>query len=119
MFTFSITAFNMRNLKQAEINSTQKRQRDHTIILIAHFHPNRSFPELTLLHHASVAFLTFTISDRRKKLKTSTKYYIKIDLSALGRVAIRFSQSESQSLSRASQFVFFEFQHSSIIIKLF
>ena len=48
-------------------------------------------------------------------MKTSTKYYIKIDLSALGRVAIRSCQSGSQSLSRASQFVFFEFQYSSII----
>ena len=119
MFTFSITAFNMRNLKQAEINSTQKRQRDHTIILIAHFHPNRSIPELTLLHHASVAFLTFTISERRKKIEDINKILYKIDLSALGRVAIRSSQSGSQSLSRASQFVFFEFQYSSIIIKLF
>ena len=77
MFTFSITAFNMRNLKQAEINSTQKRQRDHTIILIAHFHPNRSFPELTLLHHASVAFLTFTISERRKKIEDINKILYK------------------------------------------
>ena len=77
MFTFSITAFNMRNLKQAEINSTQKRQRDHTIILIAHFYPNRSFPELTLLHHASVAFLTFTISERRKKIEDINKILYK------------------------------------------
>ena len=68
MFTFSITAFNIRNLKQAEINSTQK-GRDHTIILIAPFHPNRSFPELTLLHHVSIAFLTFIILERRKKIE--------------------------------------------------
>ena len=58
MFTFSITAFNLRNLKQANINRTQK---GREIILIAHFHPKRSFPELTLLHHVSVAFLTFII----------------------------------------------------------
>ena len=42
---------NIRNPKQAEINSTQKRQRDHANILIVHLHPNRSFPKLTFLHH--------------------------------------------------------------------
>ena len=60
MFTPSITAFDMRNLE---------RQRDHTIILIAHFRPNRSFPELTFLHRVSVAFLTFIISEGRKKIR--------------------------------------------------
>ena len=43
---------------KAEINSKKKKkkkgQRDHTIILIAHFYPNRSFLELVILHHESV-----------------------------------------------------------------
>ena len=41
---------------KAEINSKKKKkgQRDHTIILIARFYPNRSFLELVILHHESV-----------------------------------------------------------------
>ena len=41
---------------KAEITSKKKKkwQRDHTIILIAHFYPNRSFLELVILHHESV-----------------------------------------------------------------
>ena len=58
MFTPSITAFDMRNLK---------RQRDLTIILIAHFHPNRSFPELTFLHRVSVAFFKHSSFQRGEK----------------------------------------------------
>ena len=54
MYIFSVTALNIHNLKQIEINSTQKRQRDHANILIVHLHPNRSFPELTFLHDVSV-----------------------------------------------------------------
>ena len=54
MYIFSVTTLNIRNLKQAEINSTQKRQRDHANILIVHLHPRRSFPELTFLHDAFV-----------------------------------------------------------------
>ena len=79
MFTPSITAFDMRNLK---------RQRDHTIILIAHFRPNRSFPELTFLHRVSVAF--FNIHHFREEKKKLRKYYIKIDLSALGSRCYQF-----------------------------
>ena len=53
MFTFSIIALNIQNRKQTEINSKQKMERDHAIILIAHFHPSRSFSELTFLCHVS------------------------------------------------------------------
>ena len=60
MFTPSITAFDTRNLK---------RQRDHTIILITHFHPNRSFPELTFLHRVSIAFFNIHhFREEKKKL---------------------------------------------------
>ena len=53
MFTFSIIALNIHNRKQTEINSKQKMERDHAIILIAHFHPSRFFSELTFLYHVS------------------------------------------------------------------
>ena len=76
MFTLSITAFNMRNLNQAEISSTQKGTK-RSYRLIAHFHPNRSFPELTLLHHVFVAFLTFIISERKKKIEDIRKILYK------------------------------------------
>ena len=79
MFTPSITAFDTRNLK---------RQSDHTIILITHFHPNRSFPELTFLHRVSVAF--FNIHHFREEKKKLGKYYIKIDLSRLGSRCYQF-----------------------------
>ena len=60
MFTPSVTAFDRCNLK---------RQRDHTIILITHFHPNRSFPELTFLHRVSVAFFNIHhFREEKKKL---------------------------------------------------
>ena len=53
MSIFSIAALNtgIRNRKQAEINSKQKKEErsDHENILIAHFHPNRSFSELTCI----------------------------------------------------------------------
>ena len=54
MYIFSVTALSIHNPKQAEINSTQKRQREHAYILIVHLHLNRSFPELTFLHDVSV-----------------------------------------------------------------
>ena len=54
MYIFSVTTLNIHNPKQAEINSTQKRQRDHANILIVHLHLHRSFPEMTFLHHVSV-----------------------------------------------------------------
>ena len=65
MYIFSVTVLNIHNPKQAEINSTQKRQRDHANILIAHLHLNRSFPELTFLHDVSV----FNIEHVREEKK--------------------------------------------------
>ena len=42
---------------------------NHTIILITHFHPNRSFPELTFLHRVSVAFFNIHhFREEKKKL---------------------------------------------------
>ena len=66
VYIFSVTALNIHNPKQAEINSTQKRQRDHANILIVHLHLHRPFPELTFLDHVS-PLLTLIMSERRKK----------------------------------------------------
>ena len=54
IFTFSVTALNIRNRKQAEINNTQKGREIMQSILIAHFYPNSSFLEVTFLHQVFV-----------------------------------------------------------------
>ena len=72
LFTFSITEYTQSKASRNKQHTIT--QRDHAIILIAHFYPNSSFLEVTFLHQDS--FSTLFMSERVKEFTDISKQKI-------------------------------------------